>query len=155
MQIRNEFADEAVSRWIAVHSLMASWNQTLSNTTSQWSGELYTLHPSDVLNRFPMKSLQSTIAVEYHTGERSQTQTEILKTNIKDESSAGNRSGTRDDVPSSAKQSTGVIIKTLCMHKQHRQLQFISCCIVRVSCLFVVGNIQLTFFSSFRLRNLL
>lgn len=69
--MKSGFADEAVSLWIAVQSLVASWNQTLSNTTSQWSGESDTLHPSDVLNRFPTKSLQSRVTVEYHTGEPS------------------------------------------------------------------------------------
>lgn len=32
-----------LSLWIAVQSLAASWNQTLSNATGQWSGELDTL----------------------------------------------------------------------------------------------------------------
>lgn len=29
-----------LSLWIAVQSLASSWNQTLSNATGQWSGEL-------------------------------------------------------------------------------------------------------------------
>lgn len=38
-----------LSLWIAVQSLLASsWNQTLSNATGQWSGELDTLFFSDV-----------------------------------------------------------------------------------------------------------
>lgn len=35
-----EVIDEAVSLWVAVQSLAATWNQTLSNGTSQWNGEL-------------------------------------------------------------------------------------------------------------------
>lgn len=35
-----EVIDEAVSLWVAVQFLAATWNQTLSNATSQWSGEL-------------------------------------------------------------------------------------------------------------------
>lgn len=29
-----------LSLWVAVQSLASSWNQTLSNATGQWSGEL-------------------------------------------------------------------------------------------------------------------
>ncbi|MEQ2190740.1 hypothetical protein XENOCAPTIV_007616, partial [Xenoophorus captivus] len=36
--MKTECADTAVSLLIAVQSLFASWNQTLSNTTSHWSG---------------------------------------------------------------------------------------------------------------------
>lgn len=82
-----------LSLWIAVQSLASSWNQTLSNATGQWSGELDTLLFSDVLNWFSAQLQQSRVVVEYPAREASLIWTQIIRTNIKDKNNAGNRLG--------------------------------------------------------------
>lgn len=105
---------------IAVQSLAASWNQTLSNATSHWSGEFGRVSPFRCVKPIPPVLLQqSRVVVEYPTREISLIWTQIIKTNIKEENNARNRLGV---VPQgtafvSANRNTGVIIKAR-VHKQ-------------------------------------